>query len=218
MTLTCSIQVLTSTKQTLLPFIPRHRVRCLSIEIRMGKCQTRIISLDKLTFKDRFTISTDCDARNNFNQGCGVQFAKPSSYGNAFNAQGGGWFVMVRTRQDGVRIWFWSRNDPNVPPEIRDMPQRGLLGGPPDISPDPSWGNPEASFPLSDNCDYDSHFDAHSMVFDLTFCVSIRPPRSVIVQVADSTYIRAIGRVPTTLIRAVGVTATTASFSTNSNK
>ena len=38
------------------------------------------------------------------------------------------------------------------------------------------------------------------------------------VQVADSTHIRAIGQVPTTLIRAVGVTATTVSFSTNSNK
>ncbi|KAK7692453.1 hypothetical protein QCA50_004078 [Cerrena zonata] len=127
-------------------------------------------SMPQYRDQNGFTISTDCDAQVNFNQGCGVKFAKPSSYGDAFNAQGGGWFVMVRTRQDGVRIWFWSRNDPNVPSEIHDMPQPGLLGGPPDISPNPSWGNPEASFPIADSCDYDSHFDAHSMVFDLTFC------------------------------------------------
>lgn len=40
------------------------------------------------------------------------------------------------------------------------------------------WGIPEAYFPLGSGgdstCDYESHFDAHQLVFDLTFCVSYR--------------------------------------------
>lgn len=123
----------------------------------------------------RFSTSTNCDSSVNYNQGCGASFAKPASYGNPFNAQGGGWFVMARTPEDGIRIWFWSRNDPNVPPEICDSDSQD---GPSDLTPSPSWGRPEASFPLGDNCDYDSHFDAHSMVFDLTFCVSHRVVRN----------------------------------------
>ncbi|KAI8972244.1 concanavalin A-like lectin/glucanase domain-containing protein [Trametes punicea] len=96
--------------------------------------------------------STNCDASVNFNQGCGVSFVKPASYGSEFNSAGGGFFVMVRTKTEGVRIWFWTRYDPAS------------------IYPTPSWGEPEADFPLGVNCDYASHFNAHSFVFDLTFC------------------------------------------------
>ncbi|KAI0072658.1 hypothetical protein K474DRAFT_1667552 [Panus rudis PR-1116 ss-1] len=118
-----------------------------------------------------FVESLDCDSNVNYNQGCGVKFAKPSSYGYALNAQGGGFFVLVRSRAEGIKIFFWTRDDPTVPPEIKNPPEPTLLGGPSQITPNPSWGNPEAYFPLNpDNCDYDSHFDAHSMVFDLTFC------------------------------------------------
>jgi len=113
--------------------------------------------------------SLNCDANVNYNQGCGVSFAKPASYGAPFNAAGGGFYVMVRTRQDGIRIWFWTRDDPAVPPEVREPPLP-LLGGPPDIWPNPNWGTPEAVFPVGDNCDYDTHFDPHAFVFDLTFC------------------------------------------------
>jgi len=122
--------------------------------------------------------SSDCDTSVNFNQGCGVSFQKSSSYGSNFNSQGGGFYVMARTRQDGIRIWYWSRNDPTTPPEIRngqlsasDSGSDSLqLFGDGGISPNPGWGMPAASFPVGDNCDYDSHFDAHVMVFDLTFC------------------------------------------------
>ena len=119
------------------------------------------------------TVSTNCDANANFNQGCGTKFADGFSYGSLFNSIGGGWFVMARTRDEGVRVWFWRRNDPTVPPAIA---QCGLdnfvFGASPVLSPDPSWGVPAAAFPVGDFCDYDSHFDAHIMVFDLTFCVS----------------------------------------------
>jgi len=36
---------------------------------------------------------------------------------------------------------------------------------------DGSWGWPEAAFKFED-CDYASHFDAHQILFDLTFCVN----------------------------------------------
>ncbi|OBZ70659.1 putative glycosidase C21B10.07 [Grifola frondosa] len=115
------------------------------------------------------TTSTNCDASVNYNQGCGVSFAKPASYGVPFNEVGGGYFAILRT-QKGVSIWFWSRNDPAVPSEIK-CPS-GLLGDltPPSIFPTPQWGQPEANFPTGSQCDYDSHFDSHMLMFDLTFC------------------------------------------------
>ena len=40
-----------------------------------------------------------------------------------------------------------------------------------------AWGTPAEEFPLKpdDNCGYDAHFDAHRLVFDLTFRVSVFP-------------------------------------------
>ena len=32
-----------------------------------------------------------CDAKANNNQGCGVEFRKPASFGSKFNSKGGGW-------------------------------------------------------------------------------------------------------------------------------
>lgn len=81
---------------------------------------------------------------------------------------------MARTKQEGVRVWFWRRGDPSVPQAVS---QRGLtnfmFGDNSVITPDPSWGVPAAYFPVGDFCDYASHFDPHIMVFDLTFCVRI---------------------------------------------
>ncbi|RPD78818.1 hypothetical protein L226DRAFT_521027 [Lentinus tigrinus ALCF2SS1-7] len=120
--------------------------------------------------------SSNCDANVNFNQGCGVQFSTPASYGSDFNAAGGGYFVLVRSRTSnpGVSIWFWSRNDDRVPLEVRSPPPNpptaaGLVA-PAAMYPTAWWGEPDAVFPLCDNCDYASHFDAHNFVFDLTFC------------------------------------------------
>lgn len=90
---------------------------------------------------------------------------------------------MRRTRADGVAVWFWPRGDANVPPEVRGVPMTegaggGLLGGIVGsvagsgarvMEPNAVWGLPEAEFPPN-NCDA-SHFNAHMMIFDLTFCV-----------------------------------------------
>lgn len=73
-----------------------------------------------------------------------------------------------------MRIWFWSRYDPTVPPEIKYPPMPGFLlqSFASSIYPTPAWGTPEAVFPLADACDYRGHFDPHVFVFDTTFCVS----------------------------------------------
>ncbi|KAG8730602.1 hypothetical protein FRC11_006323 [Ceratobasidium sp. 423] len=102
--------------------------------------------------------SDQCDAAVNGNQGCGVSF-KQGSFGQGFNAKGGGWYAMRRT-QDGISIWFWGRDDPTVPEEVRKGTQI--------VQPE-CWGTPVADFP-ADNCDMKSHFGSHEIVFHLTFC------------------------------------------------
>ena len=61
-------------------------------------------------------------------------------------------------------MWFWTRDDPEVPLSVR----QGL----PAVIPDATWGEPEARMP-TDTCDWNTHFNAHSIIFDLTFCVRI---------------------------------------------
>lgn len=75
---------------------------------------------------------------------------------------------MSRSRDFGIRVWFWSRNSSNIPLEL-------ALGEP--ILEEPlfsnfAWGEPDAAFPLdSGHCDYDQHFNMHMIIFSLTFCV-----------------------------------------------
>ncbi|KAI0744177.1 concanavalin A-like lectin/glucanase domain-containing protein [Daedaleopsis nitida] len=118
--------------------------------------------------------SLNCDTRVNFNQGCGVSMSKPASYGTDFNIAGGGYFAIVRTKHgdDGpkIRVWFWTRFDPALPPEIKTPPEPDAKTGKRSIYPTRKWGLPEADFPLQRQCDYDRHFDPHMFVFDLTFC------------------------------------------------
>ncbi|KAJ7218123.1 glycoside hydrolase family 16 protein [Mycena pura] len=115
-------------------------------------------SMPKTREQKGLTVSTDCDASYNDNQGCGVEFNKTSSYGDGFNSNGGGYYAMRRGTR-GIDIWFWPRDDPELP---RQLSQRL-----PDVNPD-IWGDPDATFPTGAcNCD---PFDDHSIVFDLTFC------------------------------------------------
>lgn len=111
----------------------------------------------------RKLIGGDCTSSGSNNNGCGITFTKANSYGSALNAVGGGWYVMKRTNADGVYIWFWARNDASVPAAVKSGAQT--------LSPDDSWGTPDARFPAT-SCDWPSHFTHHTIVFDLTFCVS----------------------------------------------
>lgn len=109
-------------------------------------------------------MSTDCDTSVNYNQGCGTRFRSSKSYGQGFNAANGGWYVMEKSANEGINIWFWSRKDTTVPDEVR----KGSDSLSPSID---EWGLPDAQFPVA-SCDYGSHFDAHAIIFDLTLCVS----------------------------------------------
>jgi len=70
--------------------------------------------------------------------------------------------------RDSVKVWFYPRIG-YVPEVIRDGAQRGKP-----MHPDITWGFPAANFPFyPDRCNYEQHFNAHQIVFDLTFCVSV---------------------------------------------
>lgn len=101
----------------------------------------------------------NCDVNANGNSGCGVQAPTPDSYGPAFNNAGGGFYAMERT-STFIKVWFWGRNAGNVPAEVRS--------GGNSINTD-TWGTPTAFFPNT-QCDIASHFDAHNIIINLTFC------------------------------------------------
>lgn len=164
----------------------------------------------------RSVTSANCDANANFNQGCGAESADGFSYGALFNSVGGGYYVMSRMPDDGIKVWFWRRDDPDVPPAVT---QKGLFNDvfgdrPVLIVPDPTWGPPSAYFPFGDFCEYSSHFDAHIMVFDLTFCV--RRLFFLFLGVVSllfllTIHLRATGLARTLLRQAAGSAATTVS-------
>ncbi|KAG8907074.1 hypothetical protein FRC01_007826, partial [Tulasnella sp. 417] len=104
-------------------------------------------------------VSTDCNWEVNYNSGCGVQVDKSLSYGPDFNAAGGGWYAMERT-STYINIWFWSRNDPAVPGEVKN--------GSGAISP-ANWGAPYANY-VNDSCDFDTHFGPENVIINLTLC------------------------------------------------
>ncbi|KAH7910586.1 concanavalin A-like lectin/glucanase domain-containing protein [Hygrophoropsis aurantiaca] len=100
-------------------------------------------------------LSTNCDASVNGNQGCGISLDY-GTYGRPFNQANGGYYAMRRDKHDGISVWFLNRDlfsspyvlDPSLLQTIR----------------------PNAHFPMGSNCDYAQHFNAHQIIFDLTFC------------------------------------------------
>lgn len=82
------------------------------------------------------------------NAGCGITDPDATSYGTAFNANGGGVFATEWT-SDAISIWFFERG--SIPDDIDSG------------NPDPdSWGSPVARF--QGDCDIDSHFDGLQIV------------------------------------------------------
>jgi len=106
------------------------------------------------------TVSTNCDVAYNYNQGCGTQVPQPISYGKGFNSIGGGFYAVARSKESGIKVWFWPRFS-FVPLDVQWNEDT--------VNPD-LWGPPTAYFPTGDNCGYVQHFNAHMLVFDLTFC------------------------------------------------
>ncbi|KAF2632722.1 glycoside hydrolase family 16 protein [Macroventuria anomochaeta] len=101
----------------------------------------------------RRVANADCGTGGGFN-GCGVESNNPTSYGTAFNANGGGVYAALWTNS-GIKIWYFASRD--VPANIRNG------------NPDPSlWGTPAANF--GPGCDYGTKFRDLNIVFDITFC------------------------------------------------
>ncbi|PRP77622.1 putative endo-1,3(4)-beta-glucanase [Planoprotostelium fungivorum] len=101
------------------------------------------------------TMQSNCDVVATGNAGCGVQSSKANSYGDNFNRNGGGIYVMERT-STSIRIWNFPRN--SIPADLLSN------------NPNPcSWGQPDGDYPLGGSCPA-SHFGAHRIVFDITFC------------------------------------------------
>jgi len=90
-----------------------------------------------------------------------VSSNKPGSYGKAFNDLGGGYYAVVRSPLDGIKIWFWSRQEEYIPIEVTQFL--------PVVTPS-LWGIPDVYFPTGNQCNYADHFNAHNLLFDLTFC------------------------------------------------
>ncbi|CAK4033977.1 glycoside hydrolase family 16 [Lecanosticta acicola] len=89
--------------------------------------------------------------------GCYVAPNKSDSAGSSFNSIGGGVYAMEWTSV-AIRIWFFPRLA--IPANVRSP------------NPDPAlWGLPDANFESSD-CDIDSYFFNHSILFDTEFCYS----------------------------------------------
>ncbi|KAA8907441.1 putative endo-1,3(4)-beta-glucanase [Sphaerosporella brunnea] len=88
------------------------------------------------------------------NAGCGFRDNSNASYGDGFNANGGGVYAMEWT-SDYINVWWFPRSQ--IPADV--------LGS----NPNPSgWGTPSAAF--QGNCNIDDHFTNHKVVFDITFC------------------------------------------------
>ncbi|KAH9902015.1 glycoside hydrolase family 16 protein [Xylariomycetidae sp. FL2044] len=87
--------------------------------------------------------------------GCGIPSQDTKTFGDDFNAMGGGVFAVEWTSQ-AINIFFFPRTA--LPDDIASG------------NPDPrTWGNPATSFSGPD-CDIDQHFNDHQIVFDTTFC------------------------------------------------
>ena len=134
------------------------------------------------------TASTNCDTNYNYNQGCGTRDYDPDSYGEGLNSVGGGFYALARSKEYGIKVWFWQRGAFEIPSDV--------LSNGDTVNPD-WWGPPTAFFPTGDNCSYEKHFDAHQIVFDLTFCVRrIPPPLQLTIRSTHFVMSRAIGPVP----------------------
>lgn len=86
--------------------------------------------------------------------GCTVLAQGSSTYGDGFNAIGGGVYVMQWT-SNFFKFWFFPRG--SIPGSI--------TSGEPDVN---AFGEPQADYRGS--CDIDTHFQEHHIIFDTTFC------------------------------------------------
>ncbi|KZV90801.1 hypothetical protein EXIGLDRAFT_719926 [Exidia glandulosa HHB12029] len=95
------------------------------------------------------------------NGGCGFTSPDSHSFGPGFNEHGGGWYATERT-PSSLKVWFWGRNDPKVPQDVRTDSDT--------VSPS-TWGLPTASFTSSSiSCDISENFQPHRFIINIELC------------------------------------------------
>ncbi|CAK7566755.1 MAG: hypothetical protein SEPTF4163_004707 [Sporothrix epigloea] len=96
----------------------------------------------------------DCGANSGY-EGCSLSTTTANAYGPAFNANGGGVYVMELS-SEAISVWFFPRGSA----------QAARLAG--STAPDTStFGVPMGMFT---GCDIDRFFSAQQIIFDTTFC------------------------------------------------
>jgi hypothetical protein len=125
-----------------------------------------------------FTANCDIDAPNQpTNAGCSIGDMSNLTFGDDFNAAGGGVFATEWT-SEFIKIWFFPRG--TFPADIASS------------TPDPSddWGTPNSIFQGS--FDMDDHFKDLQIVFDTTFCGQVSIAHSVFVYGRDEKLTRSL--------------------------
>jgi hypothetical protein len=102
-------------------------------------------------------VRTDCSLKTNYVDGCGVS-GPSNSYGDLFNAQGGGVWVLL-LGQDALTIWMFPRN--GIPNEI-------LHGG---LLTLDKWGTPLLNFASNTGCRVSEQWKNQTIVSRLLFLV-----------------------------------------------
>lgn len=101
--------------------------------------------------------TSNCDvnaAGQGNNVGCGIGASGGATYGDPFNAAGGGVYA-TNWNDQAISIYFFTRSQ--IPDDITSG------------NPNPAtWGEPMATF--SGGCNIAQSFQNHSLVFDTTFC------------------------------------------------
>jgi hypothetical protein len=111
--------------------------------------------------------NADCGAGGG-GTGCGVMSKSATSYGTAFNANGGGVYASLWT-SSGIKVWYFASRD--VPWDMRS-------GTP---NPD-NWGTPTANFG-GGGCDFDARFRDMSIVS--TFLIRVGSSGMVLMALLD---------------------------------
>jgi len=106
-------------------------------------------------------VSSNCTSAEGAGAGCMVHSDRPNSYGPGLNAIGGGFFAMERTASY-INVWFWGRNETDIPDDIQNLDNRTTINA-------GAWGQPYANF-VNNDCDIEKSFQDQNIIINLTLC------------------------------------------------